>query len=368
MQNKAEKHDRTKRKQLADVLRSYRKENKKTQIELAALMGGVYDDKVISNYESSRNTPDADFLNAFADVLNLHPTERAALLDLREQIINPLPDFQPREAIKQCEERLQATNAPALVIDQFYDIIAVNASLAAFLSLDEFYPPLDKWNEQEDPINLLDLLLAIPTESLASITDKSAPIRQEIERFRASALPWRYWPYYPPLVERLIRQHRRFYDEWHRPHSDGQNGEGQAIRFYAQNPLHVPEHTVKHPWAKRLETIAIGSFILGFVLSFCALLLLPLVWISILFFLVALISILISWLFREKKVEAKYDPYAEFPASCTAFPTTQGTLQLITYSPDNEKAYGNTEELLSQMFPDLPEDKIIRTSNVKNHS
>lgn len=161
----------------------------------------------------------ADIINSYADAFRISTGERqelllAGLVAESDGLVSQ--EHTPEEICTGCVQYIQRAYAPALLVDQYYDIIAANA---AFLELYGIKDTKD-WLDASPAINFFDIMLGHihPSSLAAGSTEEEATqekfIIKTIIEFRTNSLRYRPQEYYRKLRHRLKRQYKSFKEVW----------------------------------------------------------------------------------------------------------------------------------------------------------
>ena len=141
--------------QLGELLRSWRQERGKSQLDLSMDTG--ISQRHLSFVESGRSSPSRDFLSIVSDALNIPLRERNVLLlasGVAPQYSEQSMDAEQMAIITQAIERIlrQHEPHPALVLDRYWNVIRTNEAAPRFFGS---FVDLEK---RPKPRNLLDLM------------------------------------------------------------------------------------------------------------------------------------------------------------------------------------------------------------------
>src|SRR6202034_2818974 len=141
--------------QLGDLLRYWRRERGKSQLDLSLDTG--ISQRHLSFVESGRSAPSRDFLSIVSDALNIPLRERNVLLlvsGFAPQYSEQSMDAEQMAVVTQAIDRMlhQHEPHPALVLDRYWNVIRTNEAAPRFFGS---FVALEK---RPKPRNLLDLM------------------------------------------------------------------------------------------------------------------------------------------------------------------------------------------------------------------
>ncbi|HEY2039879.1 MAG TPA: helix-turn-helix transcriptional regulator [Edaphobacter sp.] len=142
--------------QLGELLRSWRRERGKSQLDLSLDTG--ISQRHLSFVESGRSTPSRDFLSTVSDALNIPFRERNVLLlasGYAPLFSEPNIDAEQMSIVTRAIDRmlLQHEPHPALVLDRHWNVIRTNEAAP------RFFGSFIDLEARPKPRNLLDLML-----------------------------------------------------------------------------------------------------------------------------------------------------------------------------------------------------------------
>jgi transcriptional regulator with XRE-family HTH domain len=142
--------------QLGDLLRYWRQERGKSQLDLSMDTG--ISQRHVSFVESGRSTPSRDFLSIVSDALNIPFRERNVLLlasGYAPQYGEQSVDAEPMAIVTRAIDRMlrQHEPHPALVLDRRWNVVRTNEAAP------RFFGSFVDLEARPKPRNLLDLML-----------------------------------------------------------------------------------------------------------------------------------------------------------------------------------------------------------------
>jgi transcriptional regulator with XRE-family HTH domain len=170
--------------QLGELLRYWRQERGKSQLELSMVSG--ISQRHLSFVESGRSAPSRDFLSTVSDALNIPMRERNALLlasGFAPQYGEQSLDGGQMAIVTRAIDRMleQHEPHPALVLDRYWNVIRTNKAAP------HFFGSFIDLEARPNPRNLLDLMFD-PTGMRAFVEEWESVAAGLLQRVRREAV------------------------------------------------------------------------------------------------------------------------------------------------------------------------------------
>ena len=183
---------------------------------LATETGISYD--VLGNLETGRKTNlQQDDLIALANAFQLSTGERREFFSAANGIDTKhlvAEQNSPEVVLEHCREVLETIRSPAILVDPFFDLLAVNMAAVYLFSLqDSDY--LD-WRNQPYPHNILTYLLDPTIGNPGRLIGRNYRefLTRNVMNYRIRSLPHRHKPYFKAQIARFQKSYPIFQSLW----------------------------------------------------------------------------------------------------------------------------------------------------------